>query len=73
MNPLTSQKFWFALVTAINAVVLAGTGIWFPSQLDNVSKMVAAVDGVIAVFITGYATPTIVAAIKTAWANRKVK
>lgn len=71
MNPLTSQKFWFGLVTAVNSVVLVGASIWYPAQLDNVSKMLGAIDGVIAVFITGYATPAVVTAIKTAWANRK--
>lgn len=73
MNPLTSQKFWFSLVTAVNSVVLVGAGIWYPAQLDNVSKMLGAIDGVIAVFIAGYATPTVVTTIKTAWANRKPK
>ena len=64
MNPLTSQKFWQALQAAVTALVLVAAGIWWPSQLDNITKLVAAINGVILVFIIGYATPEIISMLR---------
>lgn len=66
MNPLSSQKFWLALVPAVNALVIVIGGYALPDKVKEVSDILAAVDGVIVVFIMGYATPGILAWIKNA-------
>ena len=62
---LLDAKFYLALQSALTALVITVVAIYYPDQLVNISKIVAAVNGVIAVFIGGLVIPPAITKIIT--------